>query len=77
MKVEEAAERLLGAFLVEFADRDDDEQIPLRLFLEQVAKGCNIKDFDSSRVPEWESVGELREQTRIARQLLAEGEEIQ
>lgn len=76
LSIEEAAERLLCAFLLDFADREDTDLIPLRSFMEEAAKLCNVSDFDSSVVPEWEYIGLLRERTRLARQRLAEGEEI-
>jgi len=75
MSVEEAAQRLLSAFLVEFADRDDDELIPLRMFLVEVGKACGV-DTEAPEAPEWCSVGELRAKSRKAFEALARGEVI-
>lgn len=76
MTVEEAAQRFIGAILVEFKDRDDDDLIPARSFFEEFAKVCNVRDFDGSDIPEWETMGWLRERARASLTRLAEGESI-
>lgn len=76
MTIEEAPERLLCAVLSEFADRDDEDIIPLRSFMQEVGRVCGVTDYDLSVLPEWKTVGWLRNRMRIARQSLAEGEKI-
>jgi hypothetical protein len=75
MTVEEAAQRLIAAFLVEFADRDDDDLIPLRMFIVEVGEACGVQT-DALEVPEWCSVGDLRANARRAFEGLARGERI-
>ena len=76
MTVEEAANRLVSAILVEFEDRDDDDLMPMQTLFEQIAEMCGVKNFDSSVLPEWETMGWLRERARAALTSLAEGERI-
>ena len=64
----EAAQRLMEAILVVFADRDDDEQIPVRMFIGEVGEACGVR-LDAWRAedcPEWETVGWLRTRARSA-----------
>jgi hypothetical protein len=70
MEPSEAAERLITAILLAFEDRDDDEMIPVRSFISEIAEIWNIQD-DFSNVPEWETVKWLRERTRNAYRDLA------
>jgi hypothetical protein len=76
MTIEEAAERLLGAILVEFAVHDDDTLLPVRLLFEEIAEACNVTNADLSAIPEWETMGWVRERMREARAALAKGEQI-
>jgi hypothetical protein len=77
MTVEEAAQRLIGAFLIEFADRDDDDLIPLRSFIIEIGHACGVdlSDEEAERVPEWQTVGQLRRDSRAAFEGLARGEQ--
>lgn len=78
MSLEEAAERLITAVRDAFADRDDADPLPLRQFMVELAEVCGVPDgsWDEERVPEWSTVGELREMTRAALADLAHGETI-
>lgn len=74
MEVAEATQRLIGAILVEVADRDDEDLFPLRLFFTEVAEAMKIKDFDPEEVDEWITAGEFRARCRLALVSLAQGE---
>ena len=76
MSVEEAAQRLIGAILVEFEDRDDDYLMPMRSVFVEIATMCDVGDFDGGDIPEWETMGWLRERLRSAPGRLAAGDQI-
>lgn len=76
MSVEEAAQRLTGAILVQFADCEDDDYLPVRELFEEIAETCNVANFDSSGLPDYETVGWLRERCRLVFSDLAAGEQI-
>jgi hypothetical protein len=76
MPVEEAAQRLITALVIEFADRDDEDMIPLRRFIVDIGHACNVSEdsYDTEAIPEWTTVGDLRSRTRAALEGLAHGE---
>ncbi len=66
---------LLEAFRDEFADRDDDDLIPVRTFAQEIGESVGLhREYDL--IPEWETVGWLRRRTRSALAQLAAGEKI-
>lgn len=74
MTAEEAANRLINAILVEFADSDDECLVPMRNLFSEIAERCSVCDWDSSGIPEWETVGWLRKRSRDGLARLAHGE---
>jgi hypothetical protein len=76
MSVEEAANRLISAVLVEFEDRDDETLMPMRIVFELIGEMCGVTDAPFEDIPEWETMGWLRERCRSALTRLAEGEQI-
>lgn len=76
MSVEEATQRLLGSVLVQFEDRADDDLLPIRSLWAEIGEMCGVRSIDLDDIPEWETMGWLRERTRAALARLASGEKI-
>jgi hypothetical protein len=72
LNITEHVQGRLESILLELADRDDDELIPLRAFLVQRAASDGV-NLDGRGIPEWTTAGDLRRRTRAALTALAWG----
>jgi hypothetical protein len=72
INITEHVQGRLESILLELADRDDDEPIPLRAFLVERAASDGVA-LDGRGIQEWTTAGELRRRTRAALAMLARG----
>ena len=66
MRVEEATARLIVAIETAFSDLDDGERFPARRFFRELAKACGTTLDDPDGVPEYATVGWLRDRCQAA-----------
>lgn len=73
--LDEGAEKLVGSLLVQFADSPDDDPVPLRgILMTLVALVGASHEVTVDDVPEFVTVGELRELVRHSRERVANGD---